>query len=694
MARSETNVQPVVSFVKGLVTEATELTYPENASADELNCVLNKKGNRTRRLGIDYEASHVETALNLTTTEKEDDAYTVGLWKSVAGDGNRNFVVVQYGSTLSFYDASTVPLSNGIKSFTVNLATYAAPAASNVNLTQVSMISGKGFLFVASEKLDPFYVTYSVSGDSISETSCSIRIRDMDGVDDGVDVENEAATLPSNNLHKYNLYNQGWYIDNVRLQGGTYGDPLTKFFNQNAVYPANKHVWWLMKDSSDEFNGLWREIIPRGSTHAPKGHYILNPFLKDRDAASGLTTIPDEAVTERPRTVSFYAGRVWYAGQKGVNINDQIFFSQIVEDNGLNIGKCYQRNDPTNEGLNSLLANDGGVIVIPDIGNILRMVPYQSALLIVATNGVWAVSGTDGGFASDDFKVSKLSSVDAIGVNSFVDVEGVPMWWSTHGIMTVEIDEGTGNPVVRSITDQTIKTYYSDIPVLCRQYATGTYDPINRAVRWLFNTTAPTTDDDRFVYNRVLNLDLDLGAFYPYSITDLAANSPVVVGTVAIPATSATSELVKYLTILLDGATYELTFSEFNNTSYLDWYTEDTAGIGYSSYLITGHELFGDIARFKQAPYIYTYLKDNDDFTNYSMYLQGRWDFSTSGDSGKYTTKFQTYRDVGNTNTAVLVTRHKFRGKGKSLQLHFTSDAQEKFDILGWALVAQGNTQV
>ena len=41
------------SFVGGLVTEATPLTFPENGVSDALNCIFDKKGDVRRRLGID-----------------------------------------------------------------------------------------------------------------------------------------------------------------------------------------------------------------------------------------------------------------------------------------------------------------------------------------------------------------------------------------------------------------------------------------------------------------------------------------------------------------------------------------------------------------------------------------------------------------------------------------------------------------
>lgn len=723
MARGET-IKPYVSFVRGLITEASELTFPENASSDELNCVLHKKGNRARRLGVNYEVGHTISAKNLTAAEVQDNAITTGVWKSVAGDGNLTFLVAQVGNILSFYDTANIPVSSGLKSFTVDISTYLAPAAVNPHLTQVDMDSGKGYLFVTSEKIKPIYITHDPALDTITVTEVSIQIRDFEGIDEvGVDVQTRPSTLTTS--HKYNVFNQGWYIDDVRLNGGNTGTPLSKMFAQTAVYPANSDVWWLMKDTNLEFNARWREQINRGSAQAPQGHYILDPFFKDRSSVSGIVGISVTSIDSRPTSVAFYAGRSWFAGQKGADISDNIFYSQIIED-PTNIGKCYQHNDPTSEDLSGLLPTDGGVVVISDIGNVLKLVPFQTSLLILASNGVWAITGTDGGFAADDFAVRKVSSVNILSSKSLVEVDGAPVWWGDYGIYTVSEDQASGNPTVTSLTDSTIKSFYDDIPILSKKYVQGAYDPLNRKLMWLYNTAAPSADIDRFRYNRVLNLDLDLGAFYPWSIEDLATDTPQVSGITSVPPLStststftvvdssldtvvtaaldtvvadigvltSTSSAIKLLTVVLDGATYEVTLSEFNNTVLKDWVAADATGVEYRSFLTTGYELFGDVVRFKQAPYVYTYLKDNDDFTNFSLYLQGRWDFSISGNSGKYTSQFQTYRNVGNSDTGVLVTRHKFRGKGRALQFNFESDAAKDFNILGWAIDVQGNAKV
>ena len=48
------------TFVKGLITEATPLTFPANASLDEDNFVLNRQGSRQRRFGMNFEEDFLD----------------------------------------------------------------------------------------------------------------------------------------------------------------------------------------------------------------------------------------------------------------------------------------------------------------------------------------------------------------------------------------------------------------------------------------------------------------------------------------------------------------------------------------------------------------------------------------------------------------------------------------------------------
>lgn len=194
-------------FNKGLITEAGPLTYPEDASTDELNTVIKFKGSRSRRLGLDYEPSSVPAVIaDLTDSEFISEFE----WKGVDNHADINFLVIQVNRTLHFFDMDAVPITSAPKAFTVDLTTYIAPFASptQVDETPVQMACGKGYLFVVSPYIEPILIDYSPEFDSIDVLKIIIKIRDFDGVDDGLSNEDQPTTL--SNKHYYNLRNQGW----------------------------------------------------------------------------------------------------------------------------------------------------------------------------------------------------------------------------------------------------------------------------------------------------------------------------------------------------------------------------------------------------------------------------------------------------------------------------------------------------
>ena len=111
------NQKAVNNFVKGLVTEAAELTFPEGASVDELNCDLRRDGTRRRRLAVAYEANNTLSSFTIGNTEK----LSSGDWINVGGNSELEFLVVQKGTTLYFYNKTNLPHSGQVISGTINL---------------------------------------------------------------------------------------------------------------------------------------------------------------------------------------------------------------------------------------------------------------------------------------------------------------------------------------------------------------------------------------------------------------------------------------------------------------------------------------------------------------------------------------------------------------------------------------------
>ena len=513
-------------FTQGLITEATGLNFPEKAVTETWNTRYYAKGNVKRRLGIDFEDNVLSVAANI-----EEGVCRSYLWKGVGDRGDMTLLVVQTGATLTFYEPDEEgSFSAGVKNFSVDLNLYKTSIASvNVADKEASMASGIGKLFVVHPYCDPIYIVYSEETDTISTTSHIIKIRDFEGVDDGLILDERPEDL--SDLHRYNLFNQSWYPESVTADppGGDpfYGNPISVFRNYMGVYPSNCDVWWYYKTEEDEFGPQVTKRISVGNSAAPKGHYIYNAFATDRRGQRTMSATLPETSSEgmRPSCVAFYAGRVWYSGIHHPKYGGNIYYTQIIERDE-QIGVCHQLNDPTSETLSDLLDTDGGVVRVTGMGKATALFASGNNLVIFANNGIWSVggSGAEGtGFVATDFSINRISSIGLEQQSSLVEAEGIPFWWTLDGIYTIKPDAG-----VSSITESTIKTFFQDeVPGSNKNYAQGAYNPLNKIIQWLWKSEEGTSVTSHYQYDRILEVNLITGAFYPHkwSVTDQPLNS-------------------------------------------------------------------------------------------------------------------------------------------------------------------------
>jgi hypothetical protein len=400
---------------------------------------------------------------------------------------------------------------------------------------------------------------------------------------------------------------------------------------------------------------------------------------------SGSSGIIDNISTfERPKTCSFFAGRLFYAGLDDFQLNNTIFFTQILQSES-QYGQCYQVNDPTNESIFNLLPSDGGTIVIPEMASVRKLFAYQNALLILASNGVWMVTGGSsggfgGGFQANDYFVKKLSSIGTASPLSIVDRRGVPVWWSEDGIYTIQYDPRFNSFEVINMTFKTIRSFFLDIPKTNRKYVKGAYDPVLDIIYWVYNSNANPVDN--WSYDSVLVYSGINQAFYPWTI---GGTNPTVRGVVAVQdAQHIDSLVIKYPVTSLSGSTDTLTYATHLGTGYLDWTATD-----YLSYFITSFKIDGKIQQYFQSNYIWVMEEQQQ---GASCYVQGLFDFFTDPNSGKWSNRQQVCNSF-RSDRAVNFKRLKIRGKGRALQLRFTSETGKPFQIQGWAIYETLNQQ-
>lgn len=260
------------SLNRGIITEATELAFPPDATTDEENFDISSNGKRVRRLGLDFvsgleEISHSGFA--------ETEAVSSFRWDSPANLGNKAFIVRQQGASLYIYCDSTSESNPTKEDFVVSLLTYkvAALADSVVKAAEVDMAVGKGKLFVVSAAIEPLVIEYDPDTDTIAITVVNIQERDFVGEDDSLSVTTRPAVLSDE--HEYNLYNQGWTDTHINA-----------YQTAQAVYPSNADIWYLGKlknslggtPSADTFDADQLDAQDFGFTRAPRGKIVRNVF--------------------------------------------------------------------------------------------------------------------------------------------------------------------------------------------------------------------------------------------------------------------------------------------------------------------------------------------------------------------------------------------------------------------------------
>ena len=690
------------SFVNGLVTEATGLNFPDKAVTETYDCEFDIDGSVYRRTAFDFEDNYTTK-----TIDRNDSAIKTYLWQNVAGDGNVTIAVVQVGNKLYFYEADgTGIFSTGAQTTTVTLTPVVGAPATGAIEAQFS--DGNGYLIVTHPYIDPIRVSYDIASHTATATSITLKIRDFEGITADPYAVNErpvTALGPANVNHLYNLANQGWSITNLNAWDAA-----------QTTIPSNSDVMWQFKNTADDFSAANDSIarITTGNTPAPKGHYILDLATGNRVTAANaegwsFVSLPASSTSfQRPTTSAFFAGRVFYGGINYSGFNSKIYFTQIIERVD-QYGKCYQENDPTSEELFDLLPSDGGVISIPEAGTIIKMFTVPGGLCVFAANGVWFITGSTGlGFTANDYAQLKIADINTISDASFVNVNGFPCWWNSEGIYIMQ--GGQGMPSVKSLTYDTIKTFFDGIPVVSKRFARGFFDKTDAHIRWVYRSTGTTDLEATYEYDRVLNFNMRTNAFYPWTISpsDVKVHAIISSELIARPISvdnvspnnltdlvidslgnqvitfsasgSGDQQFDKYLVSYADSGSYKFSFANRTDDTYLDWQKRDGFGVVYDSYLKSGFRLDGQAITRAQTNWVNVYSRV-DEPVQYKF--QALWDFANV-DSTK---RWSTAQTITHTNTdySNATRRLKVRGHGKAMQFKLSSVGDEPFDIIGWS---------
>ena len=752
----------ISSFVKGLITEASPLNFPPDATIDEENYNLNRDGSRDRRLGIDFEADHTLRSTGFTATSLKDVAHSTYKWIGAGNNTENEFIVVQFGARVDIFDSSKASISTDGFIGSVSLTGV-------LNTIRLSYASVDGTLVIAAETEEIHIIKYD--GASLAYSTKRLLVRDQWGLpdDDNNDLNKRPTTLTQG--HLYNLRNQGWGIPR-KNSAGTLIDPISLFFTTYAKYPANSESVYIGLQFQPVTAGVtFERIYPNLyddalglDAPASKGYFIIDALKRgvsriEADVANrtkfttlsarAVTTLPVDTTTKGARVVADYAGRVFYAGFNGevtdgdVNspiLSSYLLFSQLVKGQE-DIVKCYQRGDPTSRESSDVVDTDGGVIRISGAKKIYGMVTQAGNLFVIADNGVWIVQGgSDYGFSATNYSVNKLSSFGCNNTRSIVTVNDRIFFFGESGIYSIAKNQ-YGDWLVSNISETTIQTLYDDIDTRGKENATGIYDASDKKVRWLYRQDLDTTNTNT-VFEIVL--DVQLNAFSKTRFYSLATDTPEVIShiqsasfisgsnqenvvhdtvdvvvdgvQVVINMSTRTSGIqsIKYVTLYgMAGSNVGYTFSQYRDTTFMDWKTADSVGVDAKAFMLTGVVTAGDSSAEKQSPYLVMHFLRTETgveesagglipLSQSSCLIRSQWDWANSVNSGKWSDLFQAYRyrrayfisspsDLYDNGYETVTTKNKLRGRGRALSLYMETEPSKDCRILGWNLSLTGN---
>lgn len=408
----------------------------------------------------------------------------------------------------------------------------------------------------------------------------------------------------------------------------------------------------------------------------------------------------------RPTAIAMFAGRMWYAGIDSGRFSDTLLFSQVILNSETDFdkyGKCYQAGDPTDEFRALVVPTDGGTIQVPGLSGVKAMLPLQNGIMVFASSGVYEISGGREPFSANNFTVRRLSDVAAYSSLGMTNTDFGALYTSPRGIYSVVPSEATGALVSQPIIDDNLKTLWNSIPDENQRMSQLAYDYALQKVYLLYSEVGTEVDH----FTRALVYDLRNKGWYKLSLpypegVGFGYRVRCAVITRAGDGSNNNKKVKFMSTFLSTGTPPQIYALDMDQTSFVDADNRQPLPYMITAYDgIGGAEVPRDFAHKRQAPVIHVYAKRTETgvdggglpVNTSSIILEPRWDFTDTSSTGRAGSPQQAYRSrslyLGNPTEdgqPIVISRLKLRGRGKSLHLKFSGEADKDMHVLGYAI--------
>lgn len=434
-----------------------------------------------------------------------------------------------------------------------------------------------------------------------------------------------------------------------------------------------------------------------------------------------------------PRQVSQFAGRTVFSGVDGpldetddatfstLGIKSRkIWFSELFPETltkeEISIIRCHPKNSPFGFGFgqNLVLPTDGNVINIDDANRILDHAPYSNSLFVVATNGVWAITGPEEFFSLQQTIIRKIIDDTFSSREPIVSTEDGLFIFGDNEVYWID-PKNKDNPIQKLIENR-IYDKYSAITLDKKKQAFTRYDNFTKRIYHVIPGTTtnnkfgvPGLGDEVFIYDIrtrswLTNLDVSEGVWGIFDIITVSADS-------FFTSSDERFDPFKKISLVLlgkkNGNFTDITFGVLQGTRHCADYFGTSFVASFNSFIETFNtfgEEFG-VGNVKQVARMQVFMKrqeqndaDIDGFYEFpgALYLSKRWRFAdtkTAGPLFQFTFNPSTnaYDEVktqiyfpsrlgltviggGKPPLEVIIAKLKVRGRGPVVAFKFGND--------------------
>lgn len=322
------------TFVEGLNSEVSPLTYPEGTVVDTVNFELQIDGSLKRRKGLtpETEAAYNET-LDADHVVNQLNANSTHLWRNAGGAADVHFHLVQVGQYVYIFTDDTDTMA--IRDESLFLPAFRVPNSPySDTLTGAQTIDvsyGRGQALITHPYCDPILLKYNNSADEITVSRVKLRIRDMRLLDELETNTSRPAALSA--AHNYNLLNAGWRAADIAT-----------YYSDNSLYPARNMRYYRGYTRAETSGNTYDADGVRsysstkidselfGDAPAPRGRFIVDPFQSQYTPSDtvAISTWTDDTGTGTTRTFTvttssahgLSAGHAYIQNQKSIYNSD------------------------------------------------------------------------------------------------------------------------------------------------------------------------------------------------------------------------------------------------------------------------------------------------------------------------------------------------------------------------------------